>query len=155
MIERMATKTKIRYKSNRPVVIKAGQDAAERIGMRAGAFIMGVARRSIKSRGKKNKPSDPGQPPKSVTGALKANILFAWDGSTRTVVIGPRLLPGKTKGLPKALETGDTVDAKVIEKGKRVKKRINIESRPFMKPALNVALKENLVPTLWRGAIRR
>ncbi len=52
-------------------------------------------RRSIKKPTKrKPEPSQPGEPPKDQTGTLKANILFCYDPSSRTVVIGPRILPG-------------------------------------------------------------
>ncbi len=43
----MKTKAKVKFKNHGPVVIKKGQDAAEAIGKRMGAFIMTTARRSL------------------------------------------------------------------------------------------------------------
>lgn len=148
---------RVRYKSNRPVVIKAGQDAAQRIGMRFGGLVRTIARRSIKKPTKKNpEPSRPGEPPKDVSGALRSNILFAWEPETRTVLIGPRILPGRTKGAPGALEAGGDVQAKVlVGEGKqrhRETQTVHIAERPFMRPALAKALPE--LPSMWRNAIR-
>ena len=133
------------------VVIKAGQDAAERIGKRFGAFVYTTARQSIRSA---KKSSQPGKAPRNISGTLKKNIIFAWDKQTRTVVIGPRLLPGRTDA-PEALERGKTTRRRVFSRtgDKRVRRTVRIEARPFMRPALEKRLPE--LPKLWANAIRK
>lgn len=68
-------------------VIKAARTGTIKSLGRAGAYIRGIARRSIgKGRGK---PSAPGKPPYSRTGRLKDSILYSVDKAAGTVVIGP------------------------------------------------------------------
>jgi hypothetical protein len=136
---------KVKYKPNYQVVIKAGQDAAERIGKRFGAMIMTTARQSIR-KGK----SAPGQPPRNQTGTLKKNIIFAYDSATRSVIIGPRFLGDvSSRDAPRALELGGT--SLTVRKGKR--KRQAVAARPFMVPALEKRSPE--LPLLWENAIRK
>ncbi len=172
----MATiKTKLTYRSNKALVIKKGQDAAEQIGKRFGSYVRQTARQSIKKArvakptqsnpNPKRDVSKPGEAPRSVQGSLKAFILFAWDPATRTVVIGPKLLPGKRGDAPGILERGGTAPRKVRvfdrdragkgrgrRKAKIVTRTVSYEARPFMLPALEKRLPE--LPALWRNAIR-
>jgi len=71
-------------------------DAERRVAFRQGAYVRGVAARSIKRR--KRITSPPGQPPYTKTGALKRAIRFAVDSPS--VIIGPTYtgigLVGKT-----------------------------------------------------------
>ena len=53
---------------------------------RAGAYIRGIARKSIKV---SDKPSEPGKPPHSRKGRLKNAILFSVEKAQGAVVIGP------------------------------------------------------------------
>lgn len=55
---------------------------------RAAAYVWGIARRSISKR-KTSKPSEPGKPPRSPTGRLKASIAFNVDREAGEAVIGP------------------------------------------------------------------
>lgn len=146
-------RTKVTYKSNHRLVIRKGQDAAEVVGKRFGAYVMTTAKRSIRSGGKKGKTSEAGQPPRSQTGTLKRFIRFAYDSSERATFIGPVLLPGRVgKDSPEALEKGGTSTVEVREDGKRRRRRQRIEARPYMVPALEKRIGE--LPGLWSGAIR-
>lgn len=138
---------KVTYKPNHQVVIRKTQDAAEVIGRKFGAFVMTTAKRSIK---KSKRPSQPGSPPKD-GGILKRFIRFAYDESTRSVVIGPGLLPGRTNA-PTVLESGGSGARWVIVNGTRRKINVSYKARPFMVPALEKRLPE--LPLLWQNAIK-
>lgn len=101
-----------------------------------GAFVRRTARSSIRPGGKKNKSSEPGEPPRSHTGFLKKNIFFAYEPQAKNVVIGPIVISsaGGADALD-ALEHGGTTTIERLNKGKRVKERKKIEARPFMTPA--------------------
>jgi len=97
---------------------------------RSGATIRMVSRRSIKSGGKRNKTSKPGQPPRyHLKGALKDRILFGFNFRDGSVVVGPAV--GRDPTIANALEFGGTTKTRAKEGGK-----ISIEPRPFMGPAL-------------------
>ena len=99
-----------------------------RVFIKAAAYTRTVARNSIKSSGKKNKPSSPGSPPKSRTGYLKRNILFWPDRKNLSVKIGPAVMSGtKSNEIPGVLEEGGMIDG------------IRYEKRPYMNPALEKA----------------
>lgn len=53
---------------------------------RMGAYVRTVARRKVKT---SDRPSMPGSPPHSQTGALKRGILFGVERTRKRVVIGP------------------------------------------------------------------
>jgi len=143
----------VRYKSNRPLVIRKGQDAGEQIGKRMGAFIMTTAKRSLGRPRKDGQPSAPGSPPRA-SSMFKKNVLFAWDARSRSTVIGPRLLPGKAeRDTIEALESGKSTTRMLFDRTlkKRVRKVSRYRPRPFMVPALE---KEAVkLPGLWKNAI--
>lgn len=141
------------YKHKPRRLKRATSDAAERIGKRFGAFVMTTARRSIR-KPSKNKPiSDKGKPPRSQTGVLKKTIMFAYDPASRSVLIGPRILPGRLgKGAPEALEKGGRSTQLLRIGGRMVKRRAKVDERPFMWPALQK--REPELPKLWKDAIK-
>ncbi len=143
-------RTKVTYSPNMRVQ-RAAVDAAERVGKKFGSFVMRSARQSIRKPGKNGQPARPGQPPKDRSGALKGFILFAYDKADRSVVIGPSLLPGRTDA-PEALEKGKRTVRRVFSGGKRVRKQVTYEPRPFMVPALEKRLPELL--GLWQNQIK-
>lgn len=100
---------------------------------RAGAFVRRTARSSIRRR--KN-ASRPGQPPTSQTGDLR-KILFAYDPVSRGVVVGP--VKFKSGNAPEVLESGGVavIRASRSRGRKRPARRVKIEARPFMAPALD------------------
>lgn len=157
-------------------VLKAiGKERVKRLS-KAGAFVRRSAKGLIRS-GKKS--SQPGSPPHSHTGKLKNNIFFAYDGPSDSVVIGPEKTnqvffdgDGKPASgtVPETLEFGGSI--KILEvflpsqnkwvradlrskrrlAGRKTRlRRVNIEARPFMGPAL--AKEVDKFPDLWAGVI--
>lgn len=81
--------------------------------------------------------SDPGDPPRSRTGVLRRNIYYAYDSYRQSVVVGPARL-SRVRHLdnsPEILEKGGVATIKCGPK-RRTVKRVRIERRPYMKPAL-------------------
>lgn len=141
---------KITYRPSGEVERKA-VDAAERVGKRFGSFVYTTARRSIRKPGKSGKPSKPGDPPKNVSGALKNFIRFAYDKVTRSVVIGPTLLPGRTDA-QEVLEKGGRAKRRIRDGATVRTKSIDYQSRPYMVPALEKRLPD--LAGLWDGSIK-
>ena len=125
----------------------AAVSAAERSALsRFGAYVRQRARTSIRPR---SGTSVPGAPPFSHVGLLRQFILFAYEPSRGSVVIGAVQLGGKTGGdAPRLLEHGGS--ALRMRRGKLV--RCQYQPRPFMQPAFDREL-SRLSP-LWRDAIR-
>lgn len=167
--------TKLFFDANRITSGVASQE--ERAMSRFGAFVMTAARRSIKaapqvklagltegerskyrqriglwkSRGKSGKKprrrsahSQPGNPPFTQTKLLPRNIFFVYDRANHNVIIGPVLL-GKSTGAQKTLEHGGEAETPAG-------KRVTIEERPYMKPAL--AQERDKAPEGWRNTLR-
>lgn len=72
--------------------------------------------------------SDPGAPPRSRSGLLRDNILFAYDPDSESVVVGPALL-NSSDGSPETLEFGGRNDRGVF-----------VAARPYMRPAQAAAI---------------
>lgn len=70
---------------DRPGIIAKMDNTARKVLSKFGAFVRTRDRSSIRTR---KKPSAPGSPPSSHTGTLKNRILFGYDDSARSVVIG-------------------------------------------------------------------
>lgn len=96
-----------------------------------GAETRKVARRSIR---KKQKPSAPGRPPRSVVGTLRRTIFF-WIERNQAVITGPIHLPGSTSNIPEVLEHGGTSRSKRRSVGRRRFYSRTIQARPYMGPA--------------------
>lgn len=113
-------------------------DKAERnVLSKFGAYTRSDAKKSMRRR--KKGPSEPGKPPRVVTGLLKSFLFFGYDKSAQSVVVGPALLTGFKKAgeaLP-ALEYGST----------------KVEARPYMNPAFKRQLDEHM-PDMWKDSIR-
>ncbi len=144
-------RAKVRYKSNAPVVIRAGHDAAEDIGKRMGAYIMTTARRLLRRKLKSGEPSAPGTTPR-VGNAFKRNVRFEYDKAARSTVIGPQKLGGvATPDALEALEEGLDTTREVGPKKRRRRVRAHYAPRPFMLPAFRERIDE--LPGLWKNAI--
>ena len=125
--------------------------AARNSLMKQGAYVRRVAKNSITT---KDHPSLPGHAPRSITGLLRDFILFKWDSSASSVVIGPTLLDrGHTNPtVPEVLESGGTEMA-TVRRGKEWKRRpVTIAARPYMAPALERSQKQ--LPELWANSVR-
>lgn len=122
---------------------------------KAGGTVRLIARRSIRRVGNFNKYSQPGQPPFTHSGFLRNDILYAYDPTTRSVVIGPSQQPWLNHlhefGGVSALKEFRNVEHGMLRywrkgpqsrrrwkaTGRIVKKRY--PARPFMAPALEKA----------------
>lgn len=141
-------------------VQKTVDDGARGVLMKFGAFVRRTAKKSIlKGKG----ISAVGTPPRSHLGTLKRFIFFAYEAVTRSVVIGPALVPGKRGDAPRALEKGGTVtiDAAARKRLGRHRRgrlvlaasRLKVKARPFMGPALEKERPK--LPDMWRDSIRK
>ena len=130
---------------DRQAVLSATTRAEGQVLSRFGAFVRQRARTSIKAR---HAISRPGAPPSSHVGLLKQFILFAYDATRRSVVIGPARLNAKTGDAPRLLEYGGS--AVRLRQGHVV--RCQYRPRPYMTPAFARELPG--LPPLWRDAIR-
>ena len=137
---------------DRLAVIHALDPAKRKALSRAGAFIRTSAKGSIR---KRKGISRPGNPPHSHQGDLRRLILFGYDRSTDSVVIGPVGFKGSP--VPHALEYGGpSVKAAIRHRrgrARRVKIAITVKPRPFMGPALQKELKN--IPRQFRNSVRR
>lgn len=132
---------------DRPKIRRAVDKAKRAALTKAGAFIRRTAKESIKMR---KKPAPPGQPPHSHKGLLKRFIFFGYDRGSDSVVIGP--VGFRRSTAPNVLEFGGTTKTRRRRRGKIVRKRVMIESRPYMGPALEKKRPE--LPKLWANSIK-
>lgn len=130
---------------DRPAVVSAADRATRRTLSKFGAFVRRRAKSSIR---KRRKPSDPGKPPSSHTGLLKKFILFAYEPSRRSVVIGPTLLRETAVPVPALLEYGGEIPRPTRRGGTRT---AVYRPRPFMGPAFLTELQG--LPDMWRYSI--
>jgi len=88
-----------------PVIRKYLDEKSRRALNVLGSVTMREARRLIR---KRTQPSKPGEPPSSPTGTLKRTIVYGFDPSTRSVVVGPYRTRSKVN-VPHVLECGGYV----------------------------------------------
>ncbi len=137
---------------NRPKVRRAVDRARRRALSRAGAFIRQRARTSMRRR---RGSSRPGEPPHAHEGSLRRLLFFAYDPSAESVVVGP--VGFRRSDAPTTLEFGGAAtvtrrrsrrdDKRVVES-----RRVRIEARPYMGPALRKELPT--LPKAWAGSVR-
>jgi hypothetical protein len=133
---------------DRPVVQRAVNKAKRATLSKAGAFIRTTARHSLRRR---KGAAAPGQPPHSHVGLLKRFLLFAYEPASESVVIGPAKLNKSTEA-PRVLEHGGRTLVERRRRGKVVRRRVTIEARPFMGPALEKERPK--LPKRWAGSVR-
>jgi len=131
---------------DRQAVVDALDAATRSVLGRFGDRVRKAARSSIRET-KSDKPSKPGKPPRSRTGALRQGIVYAYDPNEKSVVIGPMKLNRSTPA-PALHELGGT--ARIVEKD-RVKTAM-YPARPYMRPAFEKKLPQ--LPGLWKRAIK-
>ena len=139
---------------DRAGVIKKVDVATRRVLSRFGAFVRTTAKHSIR---KKKGPSQPGSPPHSHVGLLKKFIFFGYEPTAKNVVIGPTLLSRKKSGsstVPQVLEYGGRTERAFWDdtERKRKSKKVTIQSRPFMHPAMDKELPK--LPAMWRDSVK-
>jgi len=129
---------------DRQKVIRATDKASRAALSKAGAFIRQSARTSIRPR---KGVSPPGSPPYSHTGNLRRRILFGYDASSKSVVVGP--LRFKQGEAPPLLEFGGRAK-RITRKGKKV--TAVYRPRPFMGPALEREAPK--LPPMWSNSVK-
>lgn len=73
-----------------------------------GKDIRSAARKSMRTKKKRQEHSPPGRPPFAHSGGIKNSIHFAWDENRQSAVVGPVKYKGRSAGA-KALEFGGTI----------------------------------------------
>ena len=126
----MNTEIEFEEKTLLAKVAKASVDILKRMG----AYVRTVARRKVKS---SDKPSPPGSPPHSKTGALKKGILFGLDKRNSSVLIGPS-------------DRFVGASASAHEFGGKYKKE-RYPKRPLMGPSLKESIPQ--LTKLWQDAV--
>lgn len=134
-------------------ILKAMDKASRKALPKAGAFVRRRARSSIRkapkvdvatgkvTRGRKKKGAatrdaiaQPGKPPYGHGDQkLKRLIFFAWDQSTRSVIIGPAKFENARGAGPQFLEDGGGT---VLTNRKGKRRSVHYAGNPFMNPAL-------------------
>lgn len=125
---------------DRAAVMTDADRRQKRVGAIWGAFVRRVARNSIRTR---KAVSQPGETPSSHVGLLRQWILFAWDPSSASTIVGPAKL-NKPGMAPAALEKGGAariLERVTIGRGGMVQRHgprwrtVRIRPRPYMQPA--------------------
>lgn len=149
----MAFKLKITGLRFDSAAIEEAVDSATRANLSAG----GALTRKIQQQSMRygSKPSAPGSPPTAHRGGarigsgpfLRKFVMFSFDPSTRSVVVGPAALGRGT--VPALMEYGGTVTRRVWERignkkgapftGRKVQATMKIKPRPSAAPALETA----------------
>lgn len=130
-------------------IVRAMDQAQRKALSKMGAFVRRRAKSSLKY---KDKSAVAGSPPfvhqsgrftrtskkkgievRKAASPLRELIYFAYDTSTRSVVVGPAIWPSaRAKGVPGTLEKGGS--GTTLDRG--IKRSIHISPHPFMGPAL-------------------
>ena len=133
---------------DRKAVRNALKPATRKALSQAGAFVRTSARSSMKSRGKKNARSQPGQPPRYTpgNGLLRKRLFFAFDRAKESVVVGPVGFRGSK--VPELMEYGGNTRLRnhvmPLKQARATGQRrfyrytgpAKYRPRPFMNPAL-------------------
>jgi len=133
---------------DREKVVRAVDKAKRAVLSRAGAFIRTAARTSIR---KRKGSAPPGSPPHSHVGLLRNFIFFGYDRQSDSVVVGPAKLNRATEA-PRVLEHGGTTTVTRFSRGRIRKRRVRVNARPFMGPALEKERQK--LPKLWANSVR-
>lgn len=137
---------------DRERVRRAMSETKQRVLNHIGGTIRKIARHSIRPRNNYNLASPPGKPPYSHRGLLRKLILYGYDRSSDSVVIGP--VGFTNSNVPNVLEFGGMSTRTNWDSGSNsvVHKRVRIRPRPYMRPALQEELPK--IPYRWRGSVR-
>lgn len=133
---------------DRAAVTRSVDAAKRRVLSKAGAFIRTAARTSIR---KRKGSAPPGKPPHSHEGSLRRLILFGYDRTNDSVVVGP--VGFKNSVAPRVLEHGGTTVVLSRRRGRLQTRKVQIAARPYMAPALE--RERPKLPLLWRNSVRR
>ena len=137
---------KVRVESDFSKVKRAAEKGNFQSLGRAGAYIRGVAQKSIKI---SRDYAQPGHPPHSRRGKLKEAIFFATERNPPNTVIGP--VVSRLGTLGKIHEKGGRY--KIRKTTKRGPMYGNYPKRPFMAPALEISRPR--LPSMWAGSVSK
>ena len=158
---------KLRYSFNAEA-IAAGVDKAEaRVMAQSAAYVMRVARNSLKRASKKSPSSGPGETPRGHDNRIKTFLSFGFDSSTGRTLVGPEKLPNAVSDTElSALEHGGETEIQesagqfvtnASGKTERLqqdrKRKVTMAARPFMQPAL--VRSAGKLKQIWAGSIKR
>ncbi len=101
-----------------PAVLAKVDQANRRALSRYGNYVRVAARRSIRRR---KSPSKPGNPPRNVTGLLKAGIMYGLDSTSKSVIIGAAKIAGGSD-VPETLEYGSAFPRREKNVARRLRK---------------------------------
>jgi hypothetical protein len=135
---------------DRAAVVRAVDGAKRKVLSKAGAFIRTAARTSIRKR-KGSAPA--GKPPHSHEGSLRRLILFGYDKTADSVVVGPVGFKKSDPPVPNVLEHGGDTVVFRRRGGRLTSQKVKIAARPYMAPALE--RERPKLPLLWRNSIRK
>jgi hypothetical protein len=148
---------------DRQAVISAVDKASRKVFTRSGALVRGIARRSMKQVRPNAPPAPAGSAPRSRKGLLKRFMFYVFDPASKTVVVGPALLPGRRRNVtvPQVHEHGGATRTVVREirweKGRRKvirrKAGVTYPRRPYMEPALEKVRPQ--LPQFWKDVLNR
>lgn len=125
-------------------VTRAVKDSVRKPLSIIGSFIRRSARSKMRRKvTKRRKVSLPGDAPLNHTGLLRRGVLFAYDHTNQSVIVGPQKLNTKSNA-PEVLEFGGR---------SRVNGRIvTIKARPYMGPAYEE--NKTKIPELFANSVR-
>jgi hypothetical protein len=112
---------------------------------RIGAFVQTRAKRKMRPGGKGNKTARPGEAPRTHAGDLRKRLYFAWDPSSRSVVVGPEKY--RSGRVPRLMEEGG--QQTIIDRGRTV--RAMYSPHPYMGPSLQEEIIAGTIPAAYAG----
>lgn len=133
----MVPKVSVDFFFDRRAVYSRLETKERQVLSATGAFHRRAVQQSMRPGGKKNKVSEPGQPPRWHTKLLRNGVLFAYDPEARSVIVG--VMPLRKEGeAPSKLQTGGNVTIaqkrRVNGVTKIIKKQVHIAARPYIGP---------------------
>ncbi len=138
---------KTRYQFDRMKLVEAVGRAKASALMKIGAFIMRFAQWSMHRR---SGPSSPGSPPNVHQGQLRDLIIFAADGASGAVAVGPK--PFARVEAPRLNEFGGYAPA--LATRSLVRNSRYYPARPFMRPAREDSMTHPKLQEAWANTIR-
>lgn len=124
--------------------------ARKRVLSKIGAFVRRTAQFSLRSRKKVSKAGD--APHSHGRKLLRKFIVFVYEPSNDSVIIGPARLNAKIGNAPEALEKGGTSVILTGRRGNRVERKVEIAKRPYMKPAFDK--EEPKFLAMWKDSVK-
>lgn len=171
----LTTQLKIDFFSARAVTSRVDRERRRTL-LRGAAFVRTTASRSMRrggarpvgtttrdrggrfvARRRATARSRPGQPPLTHEGSLKRQLRFAYDATSRTVVVGPETKSGSP--VPRVLEFGGRIRSTRTVTGRRGRRKkirttVRIAARPYMAPALRAAVSRGVIARKFRNSVR-